>query len=139
MPPGRRRTHTTLTATEADSTPQGGLSEALLAIARDVPDGLLGEFQAGDRLVDLIGLQTARSPTPIRNLVRTELLDAGYCTRSHGFRVEPDCERIATLDQARNATVRWWEQRQAAEARLCAALLAICKRASIPLIGPGGG
>jgi DDE_Tnp_1-associated len=75
----------------------------------------------------------------VRNLVRTELLDAGYYRSSQRFRVQPDCERIATLDQARAATVRWWEQRQAAEPRLCAALVAVCKRASIPLSEGGGG
>jgi hypothetical protein len=139
MPPGRLRTHTMLTVTEVNSTPQGGLAEALVAIARDLPDGLLGEFQARGRLVDLVGLQDGAFAYPfVRNLVRTELLDSGYYTRSQTFRVQPDCERIATLDQARTATVHWWEQQQAAESRLCAALVAVCKRASIPLTGGGG-
>jgi hypothetical protein len=42
MPSGRFRTHPTLTLTEADSTPREGLAGALLAIARELPDGLLG-------------------------------------------------------------------------------------------------
>jgi hypothetical protein len=119
--------------------PQGGLAGALVAIARGLPDGLLGVFQARGRLVDLVGLHDGAFAYPfVRNLVRTELLDSGYYTRSQRFRVQPDCERIATLDQARTATVRWWEQQQAAESRLCAALLGVCKRASIPLTGGGG-
>jgi hypothetical protein len=140
MPPGRLRTHTTLTVTAANATSQGGLARALLAIARGSPNGLLGEFQANGRLVADVGLQDGVFAYPlVRNLVRTELLDAGYYRSSQRFRVQPDCERIATLDQARAATVRWWEQRQAAEPRLCAALVAVCKRASIPLSEGGGG
>jgi hypothetical protein len=135
MSPGRLRTHGTLTLTEADATPQGGLAGALLAIVRDLPDGLLGKFQLG-RPVHDVGLQDGVFAYPfVRNLVRTELLDAGYYRRSHGFRVQPDCERIATLDQASTATVDWWEQQQATEPELCAALLAICRRASIPRDG----
>lgn len=139
MPPGRLRTRPTLTLTEADSSPQEGLSGALLAIARELPDGLLGEFQAGDRLVDLVGLQKGAFAYPfVRNLVRTELLDAGYYTRTHRFRAQPDCERIATLDQARTATVHWWREQQATEPRLCAALVAVCTRASIPSTAGSG-
>lgn len=105
-----------------------------------MPSGLLGEFQANGRLVSDVGLQDGVIAYPfVRNLVRTELLDAGYYTRSQRFRIKPDCERIATLDQARAATVRWWEQRQGTEPRLCAALVAVCKRASIPLSEGGGG
>jgi hypothetical protein len=63
--------------------------------------------------------------------------NAGYYTRSQRFRVQPDCRQIATLEQATKATVRWWTQQQARDPRLCAALLAICKRASIPLNGGG--
>jgi hypothetical protein len=138
MPPGRLRIHSTLTLTEADATPQGDLTGALLAIARDLPDGLLGQFQAGGRPLHDVGLQQGIFAYPfVRNLVRTELLDAGYYTRSHGFRVQPNCERIATLDQASTATVDWWEQQQATEPQLCAALLAICTRASIPRDGGG--
>jgi hypothetical protein len=140
MPPGRLRTHTALTVTAADSTSQGGLAGPLLAIARGLPNGLLGEFQANGRLVSDVGLQDGAFAYPfVRNLVRTELLDAGYYTRSQRFRIQPDCERIATLDQPRAATVRWWEQRQATEPRMCAALVAVCKRASIPLSEGGGG
>jgi len=140
MPPGRLRTHTTLTVTEADTTPQEGLARELLAIARDAPNGLLGEFQTNGRLVDLVGLPDGVFAYPfVRNLVRTELLDLGYYTRSQRFRVQPDCERIATLEQASMATVRWWEQRQATKPRLCAALVAVCRRASIPLTGGGSG
>jgi len=141
MPPERLRTHTMLTVTQVDSAPEGGLAGELLTIARDVPDGLLGEFQARGRLVDLVGLQDGMFAYPlVRTLVRTELLDSGYYTRSQRFRVQPDCQRIATLDQAKTATVRWWEQRQAEEPRLCVALVAVCKRASIPLTeGYGGG
>jgi hypothetical protein len=140
MPPGRFRTHTTLTVAEVNSASQAGLAGALLAIARGLPDGLLGDFQSGDRLVDLGGRPDGAFAYPlVRNLVRTELLDAGYYTRSLRFRVQPDCERIATLDQAKTATVRWWEHRQASEPRLCAALVAACKRASIPLTEGGGG
>ena len=140
MPPGRLRTRTTLTVNAPDSTSQGGLAGALLAIARGLPNGLLGEFQANGRLVSGVGLQGGVIAYPfVRNLVRTELLDAGYYIRSQRFRVQPDCERIATLDQARAATVRWWEQRQATELRLCAALVAVCKRASIPHSEGGGG
>jgi hypothetical protein len=139
MPPGRLRTHTTLTVAEAEVAPQEGLAGALVAIACGLPDGLLGEFRAGGRLVDLIGLPDGTFAYPfVRNLVRSELLDSGYYTRSQRFRVQPDCQRIATLEQARNATVRWWEQQQAADARLCAALVAVCKRASTPLTGGGG-
>jgi hypothetical protein len=77
LPPGRRRTHGTLTLTEADATPQAGLAGALLAIARDLPDGLLGQFQAG-RPVHDVGLPDGIIAYPfVRNLVRTELLDAG--------------------------------------------------------------
>jgi hypothetical protein len=138
MPPGRFRTHTTLTLTEADFTPQGGLAGALLEIARDVPDGLMGEIQAGGRLVDDVGLRNGAFAYPfVRNLVRTELLDTGYYTRSQGFRVQPDCERIATLDQAKTTSVDWWAQRQATEPQLCEALVAICTRASVPLTGGG--
>lgn len=133
MPPGRLRTHTTLTVTEADATPHEGLAGALLAIARDAPNGLLGEFQANGRLVDLVGLPDGVFAYPfVRNLVRAELLHSGYYTRSQRFRVQPDCARIATLEQARTATVRWWEQRQATEPRLSATLVAVCRRASIP-------
>jgi hypothetical protein len=139
LPPGRLRSHTTLTVTEADTTPQEGLAGELLAIARDAPNGLLGDFQTNGRLIADGGLPNGMFAYPfVRNLVRTELLDAGYYTRSQRFRVQPDCERIATLDQARTATVRWWEQRQATEPRLCAALVAVCRRASIPLTGGGG-
>jgi hypothetical protein len=139
MPPGRLRARTTLTVTEADSAPYEGLAGELLAIARGLPDGLLGKFQAPGRLVDLIGLQEGAIAYPfVRNVVRTELLDAGYYTRSHRFHPQPDCARIATLDQARIATVRWWEQRQTTEPRLCAALVAVCTRASIPVTGGGG-
>ena len=138
MLPGRRRTHGTLTLTEADATPQGGLAEALLAIARDLPDGLLGKFQLG-RPVHDVGLQDGVFAYPfVRNLVRTELVDAGYYTRSHGFRVLPDCERIATLDQASTATVDWWEHQRDLEPELCAALVAVCTRASIPRDGGDG-
>jgi hypothetical protein len=137
MPPGRLRTHTMLSLNEADSTPQEGLAGALLAIARDLPDGLLGEFQARDRLVDSVGLQKGAFAYPfVRNLVRAELLDAGYYTRTHRFRVQPDCQRIATLDQPTATTVRWWRQQQATEARLCTALVAVCTRASIPNTDP---
>jgi hypothetical protein len=140
MPPGRLRTYTTLTATQADSTSQGGLAGKLLAIARGMPNGLLGEFQARRRLVADVGLQNGEFAYPfVRNLVRTELLDAGYYSRSQRFRVQPDCARIASLHEARAATVRWWEQRQAIEPRLCAALVAVCKRASIPFTEGGGG
>ena len=140
MPPGRLRTYTMLTVTEADPAPQGGLDGALAAIARGLPDGLLGEFQANGRLVDLVGLSDGAIAYPfVRNLVRSELLDSGYYTRSQRFRVQPDCQRIAALDEARIATVRWWKQQQAAEPRLCAALVAVCKRASIPLTEGGGG
>ena len=140
MAPGRLRTHTMLTVTEADPTPQGGLAGALAAIARGLPDGLLGEFQGNGRLVSLVGLSDGAIAYPfIRNLVRSELLDSGYYTRSQQFRVQPDCQRIATLDEARTATVRWWKQQEAAEPRLCAALVAVCKRASIPLTEGGGG
>ena len=139
MPPGRFRTHATLTFTEADVTPQGDLARALLAIARDLPDGRMGEIQAGGRLVDDVGLRNGAFAYPfVRNLVRTELLDTGYYTRSQRFRVQPDCERIATLDQAKSATVDWWTQRQTTEPQLCAALVAICTRASIPLTDGGG-
>jgi hypothetical protein len=132
LPPGRLRTHTTLTMTEADTTPQEGLAGELLAIARDAPNGLLGDFQAG-RLVADGGLPYGVFAYPfVRNLIRTELLDSGYYRRSQRFRVQPDCERIAALEQARSATVRWWEQRQATEPRLCTALVAVCRRASIP-------
>ena len=140
MPPGRLRTHTMLTVTEADPTPQGGLDGALAAIARSLPDGLLGEFQANGRLVDLVGLSDGAIAYPfVRNLIRSELLDSGYYTRSQRFRVQPDCQRIAALDEARTTTVRWWKQQQASEPRLCAALVAVCKRASIPLTEGGGG
>jgi hypothetical protein len=136
MPPGRRRTHGTLTLTETDPTPQGGLAGALLAITRDLPDGLLGEFRVRDRLVDLVGLQDGTFAYPfVRNLVRTELLDAGYYRRSHRFRVQPDCQRIATLAQASTATVDWWEHQRDLEPELCAALVAVCTRASIPRDG----
>jgi hypothetical protein len=136
MPPGRLRTHQTLTMTEADATTQGGLAEALLAIARDLPDGLLGQFGARGGLVHDVGLQRGIIAYPFaRNLVRTELLDLGYYRRSHPFRVQPDCEQIATLDQASTATVDWWERQQATEPELCAALLAVCTRASIPRNG----
>jgi hypothetical protein len=125
--------------TEADTTHQEGLAGELLAIARDAPNGLLGDFQTNGRLIADGGLPNGMFAYPfVRNLVRTELLDAGYYTRSQRFRVQPDCERIATLDQARTATVRWWEQRQATEPRLCAALVGVCRRASIPLTGGGG-
>jgi hypothetical protein len=123
--------------TEADSTPQDGLAGALLAIAREVPDGLLGEFQARDRLVDPVGLRKGAFAYPfVRNLIRAELLDACYYTRTHRFRVQPDCERIATLDQASATTMRCWRQQHAAEPRLCAALVAVCTRASIPNTDP---
>jgi hypothetical protein len=136
MPPRRLRIHQTLTLTEADATPQGGLAGALLAIARDLPNGLLSQFGARGGLVHDVGLQRGIIAYPfVRNLVRTELLDAGYYTRSHRFRVQPDCERIATLDQASTATVDWWEQQQDTEPELCAALLAVCTRASIPRNG----
>jgi hypothetical protein len=139
LPPGRLPTHTTLTATEADTTSEDGLAGALLAMTRGLPDGLLGEFQANGRLVDLVGLPDGAIAYPfVRNLVRTELLDAGYYTRSQQFRVQPDCQRIATLDQATTATLRWWEHQQATEPRLCAALVAIGRRASIPRTGGGG-
>jgi hypothetical protein len=135
--PGRLRTHRTLTLSEVDATTQGGLAGALLAIGRGVPDGVLGEFDVSGRLVHDVGLQGGSFPYPlVRNLVRTELLDAGYYIRSHRFRVQPDCERIATLDQASTATVDWWEQQQAMEPELCAALRAVCTCASIP--GSGG-
>jgi hypothetical protein len=138
LPPGQLRTHTILTVTAADTTPQEGLAGKLLAIARNAPNGLLGEFQANGRLVDLVGLPDGAFAYPfVRNLVRTELHDAGYYTRPQRFRVQPDCEQIATLHEAMAATVRWWEQRLASEPRLCAALVAVCKRASIPLTGGG--
>jgi hypothetical protein len=140
MPPGRLRAHTILTVTEADATPQEGLAGALLALASGLPDGLLGQFQANGKPVDLVGLPDGAFAYPfVRNLVRTELLDAGYYTRSQRFRVQPDCKRIATLQQARTATVRWWRQRQATEPRLCAALFAICARGSNPLTESYGG
>jgi hypothetical protein len=68
----------------------------------------------------------------VRNLVRAELLNAGYYSRSQRFCAQPDCQQIATLERARNEMVRWWECQQAADSRLCAALVAIGKRASIP-------
>ena len=136
MPPGRLRTHQTLTMTEADAATQGGLAGALLAIARDLPDGLLGQFGARGGLVHDGGLQRGIIAYPfVRNLVRTELLDAGYYIRSHRFRVQPICEQIATLGQASTATVDWWERQQDTEPELCAALLAVCTRASIPRNG----
>ena len=140
LPPGRLRTHTTLTVTEADTTPQEGLAGELLAIARDAPNGLLGDFQANGRLVADAGLPYGVFAYPfVRTLIRTELLDSGYYRRSQRFRVQPHCERIATLEQARTATVRWWEQRQATEPRLCTALVAVCRRASIPSTTDGLG
>jgi len=141
LPPGRLRTHTTLTLTvaAADPAPSDGLAGVLLAMTRDLPDGLLGEFQANGRLVDLVGLPDGAIAYPfVRNLVRTELLDTGYYTRSQRFRVQPDCQQLATLEHTRNEMVRWWEHQQATEPRLCAALLAVCRRASIPLTGGGG-
>jgi hypothetical protein len=137
MLPGRLRTHRTLTFSEVDACTQGGLAGALLAIGRGVPDGVLGEFGVSGRLVDGAGLKAGSFAYPfVRNLVRTELLEAGYYIRSHRFRVQPDCERIATLHQASTATVDWWEQQQGMEPELCAALLAVCRCASIP--GSGG-
>jgi hypothetical protein len=136
---GRLRTHTTLTVTEADLTPRKGLAGPLLAIASGWRKGLLGEFKANGRLVDDVGFQNDDfAYFFVLDLVRRELLDAGYFIRSHG-RVQPDCERIGTLAQARAATVRWWEQRQATEPRLCAALVAVCTRASTPRIEGAGG
>jgi hypothetical protein len=140
MRPGRlrTRTYTTLTVTEADLTPRKDLAGPLLAIASGRRKGLLGEFDFGGGLQADVGLQNGDFAYPfVQDLVRRELLDAGYYIRSHG-RVRPDCERIATLAQARAATVRWWEQRQATEPRLCAALVAVCERASIPLSMGGG-
>jgi len=64
MPPGRLRTHTMLTVTEMDSTPQGGLAGALVAIARGLPDGLLGEFQPEAGWSISLGSTTGHSPTP---------------------------------------------------------------------------
>jgi hypothetical protein len=97
----------------------------------------LGEFQTRDRLVDLVGLRKGAFAYPfVRNLVRAELLDAGYYTRTHRFRVQPYCERIATLDHATATATRWWRQQQATEPRLCAALVAVCTRASIPNTDP---
>jgi hypothetical protein len=73
---------------------------------RGVPDGVLGAFNVSGRLVHDAGLQGGRFAYPfVRKLVRTELLDLGYYRRSHRFRVQPDCERIAALDQASTATV----------------------------------
>jgi hypothetical protein len=136
---GRLGTHTRLTVTEADLTPRKELAGPLLATASGWRKGLLGEFKANGRLVADVGFQVGDFAYPfVLDLVRRELLDAGYYTRSHG-RVQPDCERIATLAQARAATVRWWEQRQATESRLCAALVAVCERASTPPRPPGGG
>jgi hypothetical protein len=57
-------------------------------------------------------------------------------TRTHRFRVQPDCERIATLDQSTATAIRWWRQQQATEPRLCAALVAVCTRTSIPNTDP---
>jgi hypothetical protein len=106
MLPGRLRTHRTLTLSEVDATTQGGLAGTLLAIVRGVPDGVLGAFNVSGRLVHDAGLQGGRFAYPfVRKLVRTELLDLGYYRRSHRFRVQPDCERIAALDQASTATV----------------------------------
>jgi hypothetical protein len=134
--PGRLRTHRALTLSEVDATTQGGLAGALLAIARGLPDGVLGEFHVSGRLVADVGLEGGRFAYPfVRNLVRTELLDLGYYRRSHRFRVQPDCERIATLEQVSTATVDWWEQQQDMEPELCTALLAVCTCASIPRSG----
>jgi hypothetical protein len=136
---GRLRTHTRLTMTEADLTPRKDLAGPLLVIASGRRKGLLGEFRAGGGLVANVGFQNDDfAYFFVLDLVRRELLDAGYYTRSHG-RVQPDCERIATLAQARAATVRWWEQRQATEPRLCAALVAVCERASTPRREGAGG
>ena len=46
------------------------------------------------------------------------------------------CERIATLDQSTATAMRWWRQQQATEPRLCAALVAVCTRTSIPNTDP---
>jgi hypothetical protein len=83
MPPGRFRTHTTLTLTKADFTPQGGLAGALLEIARDVPDGLMGEIQAGGRLVSRSGRCPAttgpRPPCPATTTSSPLTSPTTYC------------------------------------------------------------
>jgi hypothetical protein len=93
----------------------------------------MGAFQAGGRLVHDVGLRNGAFAYPfVRNLVRTELLDAGYYTRSQRFRVQPACERITSLDQASSAAIRWWAQRQATEPNLCASLVAMRTRVHPP-------
>ena len=65
MPTGRFRTHQTLTLTEADTSPQGGLAGALLAITRDLPDELLGQFGARGGWSTMVASSAASSPAPL--------------------------------------------------------------------------
>jgi hypothetical protein len=51
-------------------------SGTLLAIARELPGGLLGHFQAGDRLVDLVGLQKGAVAYPQRDRRMPKIVDA---------------------------------------------------------------
>jgi len=72
----------------------------------------------------------------IRNAVHTELLELGYCMRSHRG-IRPDCTKLAALATACADAVRWWEQTRATQPTLCTMLLEICQAVSTPATGGG--
>jgi hypothetical protein len=106
LEPGRLRPHTTLTVTEADTTLHEGLAGVLLAIAHDAPDGLFGDFQPNGRLIADGGLPNGLFAYPfVRLLVRTELLDTGYYTRSHGW----ECQREVAPSCSSGVAHLWFD------------------------------
>jgi hypothetical protein len=137
MDPERFDTHTTVVVTVLDPTPQPGLTGRLLTMAADSPEGSMGTFETRHgkrhgRLID-VGILSLRVAYPfIRSAVLAELLELGYCAKSDGVVIRPNCRQIAMLKGACADAVYWWGRMQSTERDLCAMLLDICYRASIP-------
>jgi hypothetical protein len=138
MDPGRFDTHTTLVLTLLDPTPQPGLTGRLLTMAENSSNGHMGTYETRhgkhhSRLIDT-GILSFQVAYPfVRNAVLAELLELGYCIKSRGVVIRPDCMRIAALEGTCADAVHWWRRMQATERDLCAMLLDICQSASIPV------
>jgi hypothetical protein len=135
--PGRFDSHTTMVMTVLDPTPQPGLTGRLLTMGGNSPESKIGilETRHGkrhSRVIDVGMLSHGVAYPFVRNAVLAELLELGYCAKSHGVLIRPDCRRIAAIEGASANAVRWWERMQATERDLCAMLLDICQHASIP-------
>jgi hypothetical protein len=132
-------TRLTLYAEVLDPTLPPGLPGELLSAAIESPDGRVGTTVWSSAGLDgadharVLGL-SVEYPY-VKYAVRRELAQVGAYTNS--WRAQrPDCARITLLEAASADAVRWWKQQQADAPRLCALLLGLCRRASIPLPGP---